>query len=114
MADGWRRIGECGVDSGTLIVQDPIYDQPELYTAPTDGVLIEGFGGDGCYPVYEYVLAGHTRYVVIDFASNGMQEFKSHLIAGTLAGEPHDHQLRDEQDIEAIRTRYGDEPLRDP
>ena len=71
--DVWEIAGECGVDSGTIIIGDPCYymdgglKKQEVYNDTREdikelpfsggghvgkGVVVGGFGGDGCYPVY--------------------------------------------------------------
>ena len=71
MSTGWEKIGECGVDSGTIIIGDPCYymdgklTQKEVYDGnfkskelkyemghAGKGVIINEFGGDGVFPVF--------------------------------------------------------------
>jgi len=80
MKTKWEQVGECGVDSGSIIIGDPCYFAYEdakhhpaktwsEYCAKTPcgvgghqlhfaqghsglAVVVDAFGGDGCYPVY--------------------------------------------------------------
>ena len=92
-----KYIGHIAVDSGTVMVADPCYwiGKPEqkwtdfveeisddlacgnyhrcLFENEHDGkgIVIDGFGGDGYYPVYiETAKDGHKR-LVIDFKNRG-------------------------------------------
>lgn len=81
-------IGYCGVDSGTLYITDPSYltDKDEYKTFKDQwnsmgigngqqfnfklghtglGVVIEGFGGDGVYPVYVERSNGLVKNIII-------------------------------------------------
>lgn len=64
--DGWHKIGSVAVDSGCLNIVDPCYVVPQdewsgfldsnpdvkLGRFKECTVVLNGFGGDGCYPVY--------------------------------------------------------------
>lgn len=62
--EGWRLLGEVGVDTGRLLIADPAYDVEDVETSLLDGELVEQCGprglalvfpsgyGDGLYPVY--------------------------------------------------------------
>ena len=81
-----RFLGMVEVDSGTLLIGDPLYCLPRLaegtpgidYQAVIEGtagylagqpvLLLGGFGGDGSFPVYgEYDEYGEMTRATVEF-----------------------------------------------
>jgi hypothetical protein len=90
-----RFLGVVEVDSGTLLLGDPLYCLPEAASrrsgidyaavlaapddpaAPLDGrpvLLLGRFGGDGTYPVFGELEDGELVRVTVEFVGPGEDE----------------------------------------
>lgn len=95
----WVKIGECGVDSGQIMIVDPCYvlvdddreekngytyrelleewnkvDWRPLHLNVQDGVVVSSGYGDGLYPVYAKYKDGRVSAVKIDFIGEEVWE----------------------------------------
>jgi len=94
----WILIGHCTVDSGTLSLVDPCYEDEHVLDGWIDaidgkasaqmgndiksGVIVTTYGGDGRYPVYGKVDAeGNLLRVSVEFfnAGDGLDERRNSL-----------------------------------
>jgi hypothetical protein len=84
----WKRIGQVGVDSGTVVIADPCYvdklnyDENPRSTGPYPaiyGVISQSGYGDGRYPVYARMEGGRVMELRVVFDTPEANRFARHF-----------------------------------